>query len=174
MPRDGSASFLAIEHGKTKNARRTVVLTDRVRAILDRRYVQADCPPDGWVFPAADIDEPFNYRSLDSQHDRLIAKLKFTGRVRLYDLRHTALTRLAESDADPFSIQKIAGHSDIRVTSRYVHPTPQHIQKAFDRLAAYNAKRIEERAHSKAFEEKGGHKNGHTTQERKKQKDLTD
>lgn len=117
-PTDGSTSFLAIEQGKTKNARRTVILTDRVRAILLNRHARAGRPTDGWVFPATGgTDKPYNYRSLDSQHDRLVAKLKFSGRVRLYDLRHTALTRLAESDADPFSIQKIAGHSDIRVTS---------------------------------------------------------
>jgi hypothetical protein len=69
---------------------------------------------------------------------RLIKKLGFAGPLRLYDLRHTALTRLAQSGADVFSIQKIAGHSDIRVTSRYVHPTPEHIKQAFSRLQEYN------------------------------------
>ena len=88
--------------------------------------------------------------------------------MRLYDLRHTALTRLAESEADPFSIQKIAGHSDIRVTSRYVHPTPEHIQKAFDRLTAYNAKRTSKREAPQPRDAKGGHKIGHTQTTREK------
>lgn len=72
-----------------KSARRRVALTDRVRTILEHCRVEAGGPQDGWVFPAADPDKPFNYRSLDSQHDRLVAKLKFTGRMRLY----TSVTR---------------------------------------------------------------------------------
>jgi len=90
------------------------------------------------VFPGNEEDGSLNYSSLDSQHDRLIEKMGFSGPLRLYDLRHTGLTRLAESGADVFSIQKIAGRSDIRVTSRYVHPTPEHIKQAFSRLQEYN------------------------------------
>ena len=37
-----------------------------------------------------------------------------------------------------FAIQKIAGHTDIKMTSRYVHPTPPHIEQSFTKLDAYN------------------------------------
>jgi site-specific recombinase XerD len=49
------------------------------------------------------------------------------------------LTRLAESGADAFAIQKIAGHSSILISQRYVHPTPERIEGAFTMLEAYNA-----------------------------------
>ena len=49
----------------------------------------------------------------------------------LYSLRHTMLTRLGQSGADPFTIQKIAGHSSITISTRYVHPTPEMVEKAF-------------------------------------------
>ena len=107
---------------------------------LGRRHKEAGAQAAGWVFPGNEEDGSLNYSSLDSQHDRLIEKLGFAGPLRLYDLRHTALTRLAQSGADVFSIQKIAGHSDIRVTSRYVHPTPEHIKQAFSRLQQYNTR----------------------------------
>jgi site-specific recombinase XerD len=110
----------------------------RVADVLVRRHKEAGAPAAGWVFPGNEEDGSLNYSSLDSRDDRLIEKLGFAGPLRLYDLRHTALTRLAESGADVFSIQKIAGHSDIRVTSRYVHPTPEHIKQAFSRFQKYN------------------------------------
>jgi hypothetical protein len=41
-------------------------------------------------------------------------------------------------NTDPFSIQKIAGHSSIIMTQRYVHPTPERLEEAFTRLETYN------------------------------------
>jgi integrase len=58
----------------------------------------------------------------------------------MYDLRHTFLTRLGESDVDPFTIQKIAGHSSITMSQRYVHPTGERVEDAFSRLESYNLK----------------------------------
>ena len=135
--RDG-VGYLQVIEGKSKNAKRTLIMLERVAQVLKGRHKSAGTPAEGWVFPGNEEDGSLNYSSLDSQHDRLIEKLGFAGPLRLYDLRHTALTRLAESGADVFSIQKIAGHSDIRVTSRYVHPTPEHIKQAFSRLQEYN------------------------------------
>jgi integrase len=131
---------LQVIEGKSKNAKRTLMMLERVADVLGRRHKEAGAPAAGWVFPGNEEDGSLNYSSLDSQHDRLIEKLGFAGPLRLYDLRHTALTRLAQSGADVFSIQKIAGHSDIRVTSRYVHPTPEHIKQAFSRLQQYNTR----------------------------------
>jgi site-specific recombinase XerD len=48
------------------------------------------------------------------------------------------LTRLGESGAEAFAIQKIAGHSSVVISQRYVHPTPALIQNAFSRFEAYN------------------------------------
>ncbi len=51
-----------------------------------------------------------------------------------YCLRHTALTRLAESGCDAFTLAKIAGHSSITVTQRYCHPQAEAIERAFAKL----------------------------------------
>ena len=63
-------------------------------------------------------------------------------RFRLYDLRHTFLTRLGEANADPYTIQKIAGHSSILVSQRYVHPTPEHKKEAVRKLEKFNAEQL--------------------------------
>ena len=65
-------------------------------------------------------------------------------KFRLYDLRHTFLTRLGEANADPFTIQKIAGHSSILVSQRYVHPTSERVEEAVFKLDEYNRKKTEE------------------------------
>jgi integrase len=48
-----------------------------------------------------------------------------------YILRHTALTRLGESGCDAFTLARIAGHSSITITQRYVHPQADAIERAF-------------------------------------------
>lgn len=69
----------------------------------------------------------------------------------MYDLRHTFLTRRGEANADPFRIQRIAGHASILVSQRYVHPTPERLEDAFVRLEHYN---VTKEAQRKAAEEK--------------------
>ena len=59
------------------------------------------------------------------------AKIK---NLRFHDLRHTAATRMADAGADAFTLMKILGHSDIRMTSRYTHATDSAIRKAVENL----------------------------------------
>ena len=48
------------------------------------------------------------------------------------------LTRLGEAGADAFTIMRIAGHSSVTISQRYVHPSPEAVEKAFERLDAIN------------------------------------
>jgi integrase len=54
-----------------------------------------------------------------------------------YILRHTALTRLGESGCDAFTMARIAGHSSITITQRYVHPQAEAIERAFSRYNSH-------------------------------------
>ena len=51
-----------------------------------------------------------------------------------YCLRHTALTNLAPL-CDTFTLKTIAGHSQISMTARYVHPQGEVIGEAFKKIA---------------------------------------
>jgi hypothetical protein len=44
------------------------------------------------------------------------------------------LTRLGEAGADAFTIMKIAGHSSITMSQRYVHPTAGQVDRTIERL----------------------------------------
>jgi integrase len=63
---------------------------------------------------------------------------RFSRELVLRSLRHAALTRLGEASADAFTIMKLGGHSSVLVSLRYVHPTGETVQLAFDRLEALN------------------------------------
>ena len=65
----------------------------------------------------------------------------------LYTLRHTCLTRCAPH-MDPWTLAYLAGHRDMNITKRYVHPKEQTVRAAMDRVQ----------------EEKTGHTSGHTAQ----------
>jgi site-specific recombinase XerD len=59
-------------------------------------------------------------------------------RTRLHNLRHTAISLLLNSGADPFAVQKLAGHSDVRLTTQtYAHVEAEALRRAagvFDRI----------------------------------------
>ena len=53
------------------------------------------------------------------------------------------LTRLGKAGADAFTIMRIAGHSRVTVSQRYVHPTPQSLERAFERLEDLNVRKFQ-------------------------------
>jgi len=48
------------------------------------------------------------------------------------------LTRLGEAGVDAFTIMRIAGHSSVKVSERYVHPSAESLERGFARLEAFN------------------------------------
>jgi len=130
--------YVHIPRGKTKNSKRNVPLSALVRTILKHRYEAAGKPQTGFVF-ARENGTAVPYTSIDTQHDRTIDKLAF--RFRIYDCRHTFGTRLGETGADAYTICKLMGHSNILVSQRYVHPTPERLETAFSNLDTYNQER---------------------------------
>jgi integrase len=55
----------------------------------------------------------------------------------LYSLRHTFLTRLGESGCDAWTLARIAGHSSITISARYVHPSEDAVLVAMSRLGGH-------------------------------------
>ena len=129
--------FLRVREGKSKNARRVIPLTDRAAAMLRERE---GSKVSGFVFANRD-GNPYLGTSINHLHRDACAP-KIEGKRRalfpadfvLHSLRHTMLTRLGESGVDAFTIMRIAGHSSIVVSQRYIHPTPEAVERAFERL----------------------------------------
>lgn len=149
----GKYGSLFVTHGKTAAARRLVPLTPRVRLILQNRWQQANRPDDGWVWLAPTASGHVEPSSVKKQHakafETIAGNLKKDEKpVRpfvLYSLRHTFLTRLGESGCDVWTLARIAGHSSIAMSNRYVHPGNDAVVDAMLRMV-------------------GGHKSGHSTE----------
>ena len=148
----GKYGSIFVTHGKTAAARRMLPLTPRVQSILHNRWTSANKPDDGWVWPAPTSSGHIEPSTLKKQHskafktiaDNLQRNEKPVRTFVLYALRHTFLTRLGESGCDVWTLARIAGHSSITMSNRYVHPGNDSVVDAMLKM--------------------GGHKSGHTTE----------
>jgi integrase len=138
---NGRNGTLLVTHGKTAAARRVIPMTPRVRHILEMRWESAGKPAEGWVWPAPTASGHVEPSSLKKQHAKALKLSKVRPFV-LYSARHTFLTRLGENGCDTWTLARIAGHSSIAISARYVHPSEDSVLTAMARL--------------------GGHKSGHS------------
>lgn len=136
LPVNGARfGYILIRKGKSLNAKRNLCITERARVILGKRLAQGGTP---WVFENEPSDGPLSISTLHSQHSRIRSLLGFSKEFVLHSLRHTMLTRLGEAGVEAFTIMRIAGHSSVTVSQRYVHPTPEALERAFERLEVLN------------------------------------
>ncbi len=142
----GSAKFgsVKVRVGKSQNAQRTLSLTARASSVLFSRRKVSTSP---FAFPGKRPDAPILVTSLNHLHSRVREPLvdgkkvqAFPAEFVLHGLRHTFLTRLGEAGTDAFTIMRLAGHSSVTVSQRYVHPTLDSCETAFERLEAFNSR----------------------------------
>lgn len=134
----GRNGVLLIAKGKTKAARRVLPLSPRVRIVLENRWKAAEEPGEGWVWPAETKDGHINHDSLKLQHKKAL-KLAKVRPFEVYSIRHTFLTRLGESGCDVWTLARVAGHSNISISQRYVHPSEDAVLNALSRLSGHNS-----------------------------------
>jgi integrase len=128
--------YLHVRSGKSRNAKRNVPLTSAIRVMLGGRKALATTP---WVFADEQGTGPLSTSTVSHQHTELRRKLRFPEGFVLHSLRHSMLTRLGAAGTDAFTIKRIAGHSSVIVSEKYIHPTPESMERAFERLEGYNA-----------------------------------
>jgi integrase len=168
--------WVHIREGKSKNAIRNVPLVARVSRLLKekqqaatsawvfpgepkprvkkkaakkgaKKYTRADDER------LAKPDLPLLGSSLAHMHAKVCRPIVkgerqylFPKDVVLHSLRHTAITRLGEAGAETFTIMKQAGHFSATISQRYVHPSPETVERAYDRLEALNQKALADAA----------------------------
>jgi integrase len=136
---DAKFGFIHVPKGKSKNAKRNVSLTPRVRTMLDSRKASSQS---AYVFTDESGIKPLSIWTLEDQHKRMRQALKLPADAVIHSFRHTFGTRLGETGADAFTIMKVMGHSTVVVSQKYVHPTPETMERAFERLNAANEKAL--------------------------------
>jgi integrase len=136
---DAKFGFIHVRKGKSKNAKRNVSLSPRVRAMLDNRKASSQS---AYVFTDDTGSKPLSIWTMEDQHKRMRQALKLPADAVIHSFRHTFGTRLGETGADAFTIMKVMGHSTVVVSQKYVHPTPETMERAFERLNAASEKAL--------------------------------
>jgi integrase len=140
--RDGC---IEIQYGKTDNARRRIPMSHRVAALLSMRVTDAKSE---WVFPSptrsghiepGTLKRPHHNACEGEENRERNAKRKADEPMKwsvepfqLYTLRHTCLTRWAPH-MDPWTLAYLAGHRDMSITKRYIHPQEQNTRTAIEK-----------------------------------------
>jgi integrase len=158
-------STLRVTKGKTPAARRVIPMSTQVSFILETRWELAEKPSEGWIWPAATKVGHVDHSTQKKKHALTFRTANAAIKARnqrehtkdkelipwvLYSFRHTFLTRLGQSGCDAWTLARIAGHSSIGISSRYVHPSHEAVSDAMSRLSGHNIRHID--AAAKNFE----------------------
>jgi integrase len=119
---------IEITYGKTDNARRRIPLSQRAQSILEMRRTHI---VGSWIYPAPTKSGHIEPSSLQGQHAKA-CKLASVEHLPRYTFRHTCLTRWAPF-MDPWTLAYLAGHGDMSITKRYVHPQEYNTRVAIEK-----------------------------------------
>jgi len=93
-------------------------MTDRVRAI---------------ILPRLGRERVFlftNQKEINRVWRYVRERLPWTSDAMPHTFRHTTASRLVQNGVDLYTVQRMLGHSTIRVTERYAHLAPQNLHAA--------------------------------------------
>lgn len=130
-----------IQDGKGRGSRRRVPCTPRVLAVLEMRRTGSTSE---WLFSRATKSGHIEVFTVRDQHDDAVTA-SGVKRFVIYDFRHTRITRWARVLPLPV-VQRLAGHTSIATTMRYVHISDDDVRAAM----------------TKEQEERTGHTSRHT------------
>jgi len=123
---------LIVKRGLKRRARkRKLVIDPEMKKVLEPLLRESRCD---FVFtnphdPAVRL-APW---VLETQITKVRKKISTHPDAGLHALRHTFLTEAGEY-TDPFTLQYVAGHDNIKTTMRYVHPREEAVERLFRRL----------------------------------------
>jgi integrase len=129
---ESETGMIQVSDGKSKAARRILPMTPAVYRLLKARREAVGAPKAGWIFPNGSREGHLTVDGIAKAQHKKALEESGVAPFPPYTLRHTALTRLgAASGGDVFALARIAGHSSIAITQRYVHPQAETIDRVF-------------------------------------------
>ena len=109
---------------------RTIPLSNKAQRIL-HRYMNI-YQPTKWLFEGRkDYIKPSSVRNHTLRIQKEYPELS---KISPHVLRHTFATNLHKKDVSPLTIQMLMGHSDLKTTQRYIHPSIDDLIKGIDKL----------------------------------------
>lgn len=108
-------------------------LTQSISEILESERDMAQ-DPEGWVFPNP-RSASGHVESMKSPFRRVVIRAKLDPKLVIpHVLRHTAITEMSETGAEPRTIQAFSGHKTKEMVWRYTHARDKRLDEAMDRF----------------------------------------
>lgn len=86
------------------------------------------------VFTKEDGSE-LNAHHLGRDFDKYQSSVDGLKRIRFHDLRHTFASQFVMKGGSIYTLREILGHTDVKMTQRYAHLSPEHLKGATDMLS---------------------------------------
>jgi integrase len=132
---------LSVRKSKTEAGERTIPINDAafaaIRELRESAQLFNGTEPEHFLFPACEnehIDPTRPMKSWRTAWRQLTNAAGIPG-LRFHDLRHHAITELAESQASDQTIMSVAGHVSQRMLARYSHVRMEAKRQALDALS---------------------------------------
>jgi integrase len=126
---DGKLLIIPRQNIKLKKIPVTIPLTTRAACII-RSHSAASASH--YVFVRQD-GTPYNYAQVSTAFVRSARRAQLDD-VSLHTLRHTFISRLVQAGRPLAEVATLAGHRDIRMTLRYAHLAPKHLEQGIRAL----------------------------------------
>ena len=94
------------------------------------QYWKADVAASEWVFPGRDGER---LKGIKTSWKSVLQKATIRD-FRWHDLRHHFASRLVMKGVDLNTVRELLGHSDLSMTLRYAHLSPEHKADAVAKL----------------------------------------
>lgn len=116
------------EIAKTDQTRHIPLNTEALNVLQGWR---AQSSGDGYVFPADDGKNRLD--NVNKSWGRVLKKAEVSG-FRWHDLRHTFASNLVIAGENLNTVRELLGHSDLKMTQRYAHLSPEKKRTAVEKL----------------------------------------
>jgi len=124
------ARSIRVRHGKGDKERIVYMGRRLTKAMRDWLSVRGHFPGCDWVFITR-TGGPLDARGVEKIIQRLGQEAGIEGvRCSPHTLRHTGATLFIRHGGDPFSLQRLLGHSTVTVTEIYVHMAGSALREA--------------------------------------------
>ena len=134
---DFESRLIIIHSFNTKTERqRVVAMTERLTQALETLWSISAKNPDALVF---------GIRTSPKNAFNKAKKIAGIIDLHFHDLRHTALTRLAQRNMSLSEVGRIGGHTQERTTYRYINADMETARRAAAMLNEFNGQEVERR-----------------------------
>jgi integrase len=127
--RTGTVLIIPRQNMKLKKTILTIPLTTRAATIVS---AQSEASASRHIFTRPD-GKPYSYAAVSTAFIRSARRAGLHD-VSLHTLRHTFVSRLVQAGRPLAEVAALAGHRDIRMTLRYGHLAPRHLEESIRAL----------------------------------------